>query len=188
MMKKIILPAAAALAVALAGCGGSGSSQPPRSGTVTAPATSVPAPQAAGGTMPVSPSAAVLAGRLKAAGLPVTGLITYTESTDPNHLMGRQGGYSSKVAWQDPRAEAAGAGQPSGPDETGSVAYGGGVEAFPDVASAYARYQELKGFTAPLGDGYDDIEGTAVLRLSQYLTPAQAHAYQAVFRKAIAQG
>ena len=52
-----------------------------------------------------SPSAAVvIAARLKAAGQPVRALITYTAVSDPNHLLGRQGEYTSKVAWQDPRA------------------------------------------------------------------------------------
>jgi hypothetical protein len=54
------------------------------------------------------------------------------------------------------------------------------------VAGAQARYRELRGFTPPLGDGYDYLSGTAVLRLSQYLTPAQAGAYHNVFSTAAA--
>jgi hypothetical protein len=56
---------------------------------------------------------------------------------------------------------------------------------FPDAASAQARYQELKGFAPPLGDGYDYLAGTALLRLSQYLTPAQASAYEKAFQAAV---
>jgi hypothetical protein len=74
----------------------------------------------------------VLASALKAAGLPVRHLIVYTASTDPNHLLGRQGGYMSKVAWQDRRAIAAGAGSPA--SDRGGTEFGGGIEVFPTVA------------------------------------------------------
>lgn len=72
-------------AVLAAGCEGGGSGHP---ATVTAPLAPAPTPVA---VLP-APSAAVLAGRIKAAGLPVTHLIVNTPSTDPNHEMGRQGG------------------------------------------------------------------------------------------------
>lgn len=121
-------------------------------------------------------SAAVLASRLKAAGLPVAHLIVYTPVTDPNHEMGRQGGYTSKVAWQDPRAAKADAG-----DTRGSIGLGGGIEVYPTAAGAQARRAYLAGFAPPFGDGYDYLSGTAVLRLSQYLTPAQARAYDTAF-------
>ena len=96
------------------------------------------------------------------------GLIVYTVKTDPNHLMGRQNGYASKVAWVDPRAVKAGAGNPS--SDRGGIEFGGGIEVFPDSSAAQARDKELKSFTAPFGDGYDYPDGDAVLRLSQYLT------------------
>jgi hypothetical protein len=138
---------------------------------------------AAGSPRPaVSPhpaSGAALAARLKAAGLPVTHLIVYTAATDPNHLLGRQNGYTSKVAWQDPRAAKADAG-----DTRGSIGLGGGIEVFPTAAGAKARYQYLRGFKPPFGDGYDYLSGAAILRLSQYLTPAQARAYDAAFATA----
>ena len=127
-------------------------------------------------------SAAVLAGRLRAAGLPVRHLIVYTPVTDPNHEMGRQGGYTSKVAWADPRAARQDAG-----DTRGSIGLGGGIEAYPTAAGARARYQYLKGFGPPFGDGYDYLSGAAVLRLSQYLTPAQARVYLAAFTAAAGQ-
>src|SRR5215472_7402845 len=135
-----------------------------------------PASPSASPAATVHLSAAALAGALKTAGLPVRHLIVYTASTDPNHLLGRQGGYTSKVAWQDPRAARKDAG-----DERGSTGLGGGIEAFPDAASARARYEYLRGFQPPFGDGYDYLSGTAILRLSQYLTPAQARAYKAAF-------
>jgi len=165
---------------ALAGCGGSGSSPALASGHSatgrTTPATAAPSRPA---------SAAVLAGRLKAAGLPVQHLIVYTPSTDPNHEMGRQGGYSSKVAWVDPRAIHAGAGNPA--SDRGGIEFGGGIEVFSSATSAQARYQYLRGFQPPLGDGYDYLSGTAILRLSQYLTPAQARACRSAFTAAMGQ-
>jgi hypothetical protein len=114
-------------------------------------------------------SAAVLASDLKAAGLPVTHLIVCTAVTDPNHLLGRQGGYTSKVAWQDQRAIAAGAGKPIASDRSGTE-LGDGIEVFPTVAAAAQRLAHLKSFQPPLGDGYDYQPGAAILRLSQYLT------------------
>jgi hypothetical protein len=92
----------------------------------------------------------------------------------------RQGGHTSKVAWQDQRAIAAGAGKPTASDR-GGTEFGGGIEVFPTVAAATQRLAYLKSFQPPLGDGYDYQSGTVILRLSNYLTPAQAHAYQAAF-------
>jgi hypothetical protein len=162
----------AALAVLLAGCGTSSS---PASSTTPAPHTSASAPA-------VSAAANVITGKLRAAGLHVTKVTVYTETSDPNHLMGRQGGYTSKTAWVDPQAVKAGAGSPTG--DPGGTEYGGGIEVFPTVASAKTRLVELRSFKPPFGDGYDYLGGTAILRLSNYLTPAQAHRYDAAFRGA----
>jgi hypothetical protein len=165
-------------ALVLGGCGSGGQPGP-------SPAASAPAVSTAPSTPAVqhhTASATVLAARLRAAGLPVRHLIVYTPVTDPNHLMGRQGGYTSKVAWQDPRAIKAGAGSPS--SDPGGTEFGGGTDVFSTAADAQARYQYLRGFQAPFGDGYDYLSGTAILRLSQYLTPAQARAYKAAFTAA----
>jgi hypothetical protein len=151
----------------------------------TAGTTSAAHPTPQSGVIAESPPATQIAARLRAAGLPVTHLTVFTAVTDPNHELGRQGGYTSKVAWVDHRAVAAGAGNPA--SDRGGTEFGGGIEVFPTVAGSYARYQELKGLAPPLGDGYDYLAGTAVLRLSQYLTPAQAHAYRAAFEAAVAQ-
>ncbi len=164
---------AATLSGSLAGCGGTSPAAQSTTPAATPAATSTAQAQSA--------SAAVLAARLRAAGLGVTHLIVYNASTDPNHLLGRQGGYTSKVVWVDPAAISAGAGSPA--DDPGGTEYGGGIEVFPDATAAMSRYQYLKGFTAPLGDGYDFIAGTAVLRLSSFLTPVQARRYEAEFKR-----
>lgn len=132
-MKKIIIPVIIAVAL-LAGCSASGGSSAP------------------------APTASALAHQLQAKGLQVSRLITYTAATDPNHLLGRQGGYSSKVEWST-----------------------GGIEVYPDPAGAQSRLAYLKSFTPPLGDGYDFINGDAVLRLDATLTPAQAAQYHQAF-------
>jgi hypothetical protein len=171
---KITMVIAAATMAGVTACGAQAPSPAP-AGTRTT--------SAAAASVTRSPSAAVIAARLKAAGQPVRALITYTAVTDPNHLLGRQGEYTSKVAWQDPRALAAGAGSPS--SDPGGIEYGGGIEVFPTVAAAAQRLAYLKSFKPPFGDGYDYQSGTAILRLSNYLTPAQARAYAAAFMAAV---
>jgi hypothetical protein len=179
------LAAMAVAAMLLAGC----------SNTITktftgGPSTSRPDTPAA---VPQHPASA-LAARLKAAGMPVTHLIVYTPSTDPNHELGRQGGYTSKVAWVDRRAVKAyqdGLKQdqlgfsPGLPGDRGSVDNGGGIEVFPTAAEARARADFIRGFGPSLGDGYDFTVGRDLLRLSNYLTPAQARAYKAAFTSAV---
>jgi hypothetical protein len=171
-MRRTILAGLAALLVA--GCGTPVATPSARPSPVT-PTPSSPARSS-------TPSTAVLATGLKAVGLPVRHMVVYTPATDPNHLMGRQGGYTSKVAWVDPRAVKAGAGNPA--SDRGGTEFGGGIEVFPTAAGAKARYQYLRGFKPPFGDGYDYLSGAAILRLSQYLTPTQAHAYEAAFATA----
>jgi hypothetical protein len=128
--------------------------------------------------------------------MPVRRLIVYTAATDPNHELGRQGGYTSKVAWVDRRAVKAyqdGLKQdqlgfsPGLPGDGGSVDNGGGIEVFPTAAEARARADFIRGFGSELADGYDYTAGGALLRLSKYLTPAQAQAYRAAFTAAVSQ-
>jgi hypothetical protein len=74
--------------------------------------------------------------------LPVAGLLTHNGSTDPNHLLGRPGGYTSKAAWVDrpiPKSDSAG-------DTRGDVDYGGSVEVFASPAGAKDRAAAITGF------------------------------------------
>ena len=162
------LLAAAAIALVVAACGGSSpTASPAQHGTGT----------------PATESAAVLTARMKAAGLPITDVIVYNATTDPNHLLGRQGGYTSKTAWVTPAAVAAGAGSPS--SDPGGTEFGGGIEVFATTADAQSRLVELKAFKPPFGDGYDYLAGTAILRLSNYLTPTQAAQFRSAFEAAV---
>jgi hypothetical protein len=185
MMRIAIAAVAMLAALAAAGCGSSSPSAPPSGALSPAPSASPAAQHPA--------SAAALASRLKAAGLPVRRLIVYTAATDPNAELGRQGGYTSKVAWVDRRAvKAYQASQgdlgfsPGLPGERGDVSNGGGIEVFPTAAQAQARARYIQGFGPMLADGYDYVAGGALLRLSRYLTPAQAQAYKADFTAAVA--
>ena len=64
------------------------------------------------------------------------------------HLMGRQGGYTSKTAWVDPGAVKAGdAGSPS--SDPGGIEWGGGIEVFPTVAGARAHLGGAAGLQDP---------------------------------------
>lgn len=148
--KAVAMGAAAILAALIAGCGTSATTQ----STPTAPSKpSATAPA------PATPTAATIAQRLHLT--TAAGYVAYTASTDPNHLLGRQGEYTSKVNW--------------GANQDNSI------EVFANLADAQARQQYLSAFRPPFGDGYDHIHGTALLRLSADLTPSQAHALEAQF-------
>lgn len=93
----------------------------------------------------------------------LTHIVVFNAANDPNHLLGRQGGYTSDVD----------AGPTYTPSSTGSI----GIEVYPDSASATARYKYLKSFDGTMfADGYDYLAGTAILRLDAHYTPAQATA------------
>jgi len=85
----------------------------------------------------------------------------YTAATDPNHLLGRQGGYTSKINRSN-----------------------GSIEVFSTPAEAQKRKTYLLAFAGtPVGDGYDYLAGTYLLRIFDSQTPAQAHALEAKFLK-----
>jgi hypothetical protein len=151
----LIFSAAAAAGLVLAAC----------SASSPAPATSAPA--AGGPAASTASSAAVYAPTAEAVAkaLGLTGVTAYTDSTDPNHLMGRQREYTSKVNWGD------------GDDNS--------IEAFADDADARARYAYLTTFSCPIGDGYDYLSGTVFLRLGCALTPDRAKTEKATFDAAL---
>jgi hypothetical protein len=64
----------------------------------------------------------------------------------------------------------------------GDVDFGGSVEVFPSAALAAARIKYIQTVTAgiPALSEYDYQAGTAVIRVSYYLTPTQAADYQKV--------
>ena len=93
----------------------------------------------------------------------VKDVTVYTAATDPNHLLGRQGEYTSKIEWTTDGGNS-------------------GIETFSDKADAKLRFTYLRAFRPPLGDGYDYLYRAAVLRLAAIYTPAQASALKAAFK------
>lgn len=96
----------------------------------------------------------------------------YTAASDPNNLLGRPGGYTSKADWTDKRAK------PKLDDE---VQNGGSVEVYADPADAEERatfvadtLDKMKIF----GTEYHYIKGGILLRVSGALTPEQAAEYK----------
>ena len=125
--------------------------------------------------------AAGVAQGLAKAGLPVQVSVTFTESTDPNSLLGRPGGYTSKVAFTDARAsKVEGA-------EKGDLSLGGSVEVFAssDDAEQRADYIQKIAQSSPMFTEYTYARGPVVVRVSKELTPTDAAAYEAALGKIV---
>lgn len=106
-----------------------------------------------------------------------TASTVYDATTDPNHELGRPGGYTSKAAFADSRID------PSDPkvlNRPGSVDLGGSVEVYPDEQGARNRVDYMQAISkgAPFLAEYDYRNGRVVLRVSRALTPDQAGEYQ----------
>jgi len=180
---RVSVLVAAALLVALAACGGSSRPETTTTGSTTVASHSV--------------TATSVATTMIDGGVPARLAFTYTAANDPNHLLGRQGGYSSKVSLQDSRlpkvhnflpglAATARAKAPTWSAESASSIDGGAaIECYPSPSGAQRRYETLRGYSGTvLGDGYDYVSGGCVLRLSTDLTPTQARQYQRAFTTA----
>ncbi|WP_101608474.1 hypothetical protein [Amycolatopsis sp. BJA-103] len=102
---------------------------------------------------------------------------TYTAENDPNHLLGRPNGYTSKTAFSDSRVK------PSDVEYLGAdaVERGGSVEVFGDEAGAKARMDFIQSVAKnmPMVGEYDYVKGTILVRVSRFLTPDQAKEYEA---------
>jgi hypothetical protein len=113
---------------------------------------------------------------LKKAGLPITASRVYTESNDPNKLMGRPGQYIGKANFLDRRIKF----------DQFSVSDGGSVETFANKSDANVRFKYMSAVArTPLFAEYDYLEGTVLLRIASDLTPTQAKAYETAFRKIV---
>lgn len=116
-------------------------------------------------------------------GLPVTLTVTYTADTDPNKLLGRPNGYTSKASFTDQRIDAS---KVAGGKE-GDVGLGGSVEVFEDSGQAEQRadYIQEIGKKLPLLGEYDYVAGPVLLRVSKELTPQQAEAFETALNKIV---
>ena len=119
-------------------------------------------------------------------GVPARIAFTWTAANDPNKLLGRQGGYTSKVSLQDRRLPKV----PNFLAKTASSTDGGAaLECYPIGRGALLRYRTLKTLLGTvIGDGYDYdydyVSGSCVLRLTSDLVPTQAHQYRHAFEAA----
>ncbi|RFS82756.1 hypothetical protein D0T12_25305 [Actinomadura spongiicola] len=110
--------------------------------------------------------------------MPIKVAVVYTARTDPNGHLGRPRRYTSKAACTDrrvPKAKLANT-------EHGSVERGCGVEVYPTEAGARARseyiQQTLGALDGVAGSEYHYVKGGILLRVSGFLTPAQAKQYE----------
>lgn len=127
--------------------------------------------------------AAGVAQELAKQGLPVTVSVTYTESTDPNKLLGRPNGYTSKTSFVDERVDASNV---AGAKE-GDVGFGGSVEVFADAGQAEQRADYIRsiGKQMPVLGEYDYVAGPVLVRVSKELTSAQAAEFEAALGKIV---
>jgi hypothetical protein len=170
-MRRTLL--AVVLVVILAACGSDGGKQATPTTGVTS--TTIATANSTATTIRVPTAREFIAG-FKRRGLPVGKVICYTDATDPNHLLGRPGGYVEKCDWADKRYPQYG--------DTKDFDYtltGGSIETFEKPGGAVARAQYLRAFEGPtaLNPGYTYIPKNAiwVLRIDSELTRAQARAY-----------
>ena len=147
---------AACALVAACGSGGAaaaGQASSTPTSSITVQASSTP-------SAPNAPSIALTAEQI-AQRMNLRHVTAYTAATDPNHLLGRQGGYMSKINWSN-----------------------GSIEVFSTRAEAQKRKTYLLAFAGtPLAMGMTTSSGTYLLRIFDSQTPTQARALEAEFMK-----
>jgi hypothetical protein len=112
--------------------------------------------------------------KLKEAGLPIDNVIVFTAETDPNEMLGRPNGYTSKVNFADTTIE-----------QFGDDPVGGSIEVFENEKDVKNRkeYIDSIGEEMQLFAEYSYVKGSVLLRLDSALTPEQAEKYKAEFEK-----
>jgi hypothetical protein len=149
----------------LVGCGSSGTLNSAAAVPASASSdTSGRSPAAVASSAPASGSATCDRAGAVARRMGITKVTVYTATSDPNHLLGRQGEYTSKAEWVTD-------GQNSG------------IETFGDAADARARYSYLRAFRPPIGDGYDYLYQASILRVAAIYAPSQAARLKASFKR-----
>jgi hypothetical protein len=112
-----------------------------------------------------------------AAQVPTASLVkVYTEDDDPNKLLGRPNGYTSKIAFADSRISEA---DTEGTDKD-AIERGGSIEVFPDaeLAKGRAEYIQCVLKTSGLGAEYDYLHGPVLVRVTGNLSPSKARHYE----------
>lgn len=103
--------------------------------------------------------------------------VVFTAETDPNKLLGRPNGYTSKASFTDSRVKDDGSFMGT---REGAVDPGGSVEVFADEQAAQNRLKYIQTMTAsmPAFTEYGYVSGPVLVRVSKSLTPEQAAEYQ----------
>ena len=99
----------------------------------------------------------------------VSGVLVQNAQTDPNHQIGRPGGYSGRASFDLPGGDPGAA--------KGDTVRGGCLEVFPDAAGARRRAGYLEGLasTSPeLAGQYVYAHGVYVLRVTHDVDPEVA--------------
>ncbi len=169
MRKTVLVVVSATLLASTVGCGGDPAPAPAAS---AAPVTQQGAEPSAAPTGVEEPlTAAAIVERLQAADLGLTDGVAQTEDDDPNDLLGRPGGYTSRAS----------ADLPGGDEEGGkfSVDRGLVVEVFDEASLAQRRSDYIKGLqeASPiLGTEwhYRTGDGTGLVRVSGKVKPSLA--------------
>ena len=177
MSGRRALPAAllaGLLAAGLAGCGRA--AQGGADGTATTARTPAPATTRAPATT-VAPTTTTRSARamtaeelvvaLRQSGLPILGWTLITGPTDPDHLLGRPGQYTSKVIFSDRRLAGGGG------TEAANLADGGAIEVFASAAAAARRAPVLAGRGVRV-----TRHGRVLLAVSTRLAAASAAKYR----------
>jgi hypothetical protein len=114
--------------------------------------------------------------RLRDVGVPLHTAVVYDASSDPNQLLGKPGGYASKIAFTDARTGVS----PARVTTKDPVEQGGSIEVFADQATASSRMQQLRTVTASsqLLQESDFQQGGVVLRVSRYFSATDANGYR----------
>ena len=116
-----------------------------------------------------------LADALIKQGLPIVDKIVFDARTDPNKLLGRPGGYSSKVSFRDERYI----------DSEEDSMYQHTIETFPTAAAAQSRKRYVDKVTNGVSFlmQYQFISGRILLRMDKVLTPDEATQYDTALQK-----
>jgi hypothetical protein len=112
-----------------------------------------------------------LASALGSSGFPISDVVSLTEETDTNHLMGEPGGYVAKILWRDDRVQIQLA--------DSSLSNGGSIEFFATPEDRAAREAYIASVVAlfPILGDPSMANGRMLLRLSRDLTVAERRAY-----------
>lgn len=112
-------------------------------------------------------------------------IVTYTEETDINELLGRPNQYISKTTFEDIRIEQTNQylDEDFFSEEERNEPIGGTIEVFENEEDMKKRKEYLEAVTSSMSvfAEYSYSQGCYLLRLNKSLTPTQAEEYEKIF-------